>query len=71
MYRLAACLFHKRRFDEGDRAFFDNNKELLKSKSLREKLDLVVFLFAASLLDLMRESAYDKIVSAYFSFVAY
>lgn len=71
LYRLVTCLFRKRRFDEDDRVYFNENKDLLNAESLRGKLELVVFRFTSTLLDLIRDSAYDQIVAAYYSFALY
>lgn len=71
IYRLTSCIFLYRKFDSADRAYFHEKKAMLFDADLKEKLDLILFRFTPTLLELMKQDKYDEIITHYFSFTEY
>lgn len=69
--RLIQCLFQKRFFSEDDRTYFEQSQALLDDPALLEGLETVLFAFTPVLIRLIRDAAFDSIVSRFDSFTDY
>ncbi|MCM1496839.1 MAG: hypothetical protein NC124_00030 [Clostridium sp.] len=71
IYRMTSCMFTRMDITPEDRTFFEENRGVLSSESLRQKLLLIVFGFADTLLELARERDYGHIIEKYYSYADY
>lgn len=71
IYRMTSCIFTQMDITPDDRTFFEESRSVLNSESLRQKLLLIVFGFADTLLELAKERDYDHIIEKYYSYSDY
>ncbi|MGN0153441.1 MAG: hypothetical protein ACI4A3_03250 [Lachnospiraceae bacterium] len=71
IYRMTQCIFTKMNITDEDCAFFEKYRHVLKRESLRQKLQMIVFGFADTLLQEAENSDYDYIIESYYSYSDY
>ena len=71
IYRMTQCIFTKMNLTDEDCVFFEAHRNVLKSQSLRQKLQMIVFGFADTLIKEAENAEYDRIIEDYFSYSDY
>lgn len=71
IYRLVRAIFEKKCFDDQDREYFVSKKEIVKSETLQQKLSVVLFKFAPTILGMIEAEELDSIIDYYYSSKAY
>lgn len=71
IFHLCWAIFHNLGFSPFERAFLESKKDLLDSKQLCEMFPFVFFNFSPLLVDYLKDSNYDRIIPAYYSFTNY
>lgn len=71
IYRVTKCIFTKMSFSPLDIAYLEERRDVLDSDTLREKLSLVVFGFADTMLEMVKQSDYEGLLQAYYGYINY
>lgn len=71
IYRMTRCIFTTMEITDEDRTFFENHRDILKSENLRQKLQMIVFGFADTLLQEVENADYEHIIANYYSYSDY